>query len=104
MMTNEYQANVGFLNQQIAKLTSNNELKNVEIKQLHEEIAHIKATYAENIKELELRWRQERKDREEEREKERARRENMEEEFRVKEREWKMRERQLEREKEKEER
>lgn len=28
MMTNEYQANVGFLNQQIAKLTSNNELKN----------------------------------------------------------------------------
>lgn len=26
-MTNEYQANVGFLNQQIAKLTGNNELK-----------------------------------------------------------------------------
>ena len=57
-MTNEYQANVGFLNQQIAKLTSNNELKNAEIKRLHEEIAHLKSTYAENIKDLELKWRQ----------------------------------------------
>lgn len=28
MMTNEYQTNVGFLNQQVAKLTSANELKN----------------------------------------------------------------------------
>jgi hypothetical protein len=68
MMTNEYQANVGFLNQQIAKLTSNNELKNNEIKQLHEEIANIKSSYADNIKDLELKWKQERKDREEERE------------------------------------
>lgn len=67
-MTNEYQANVGFLNQQIAKLTSNNELKNNEIKQLHEEIANIKSSYADNIKDLELKWKQERKDREEERE------------------------------------
>lgn len=45
-MTNEYQANVGFLNQQIAKLTGNNELKNNEIKKLHEEISHLKNTYA----------------------------------------------------------
>ena len=35
-MTNEYQANVGFLNQQIIKLTSNNEVKNNEIKMLYE--------------------------------------------------------------------
>lgn len=34
-MTSEYQTNVGFLNQQIAKLTSGNELKNNEIKELH---------------------------------------------------------------------
>jgi hypothetical protein len=34
-MTSEYQTNVSFLNQQIAKLTSNNELKNNEIKMLH---------------------------------------------------------------------
>ena len=103
-ITSEYQANVGFLNQQIAKLTSNNEIKNNEIKKLHEEIAHLKATYAENIKDLELKWRQERKDREEEKERERNRREALEEDFRVKEREWKNRERQLEREKEKAER
>lgn len=35
-MTSEYQSNVNFLNQQIAKLTSSNELKNTEIKQLIE--------------------------------------------------------------------
>lgn len=51
-MTNEYEANVGFLNQQIAKLSSNNELKNNEIKQLHEEIAHLKETYANNLRDL----------------------------------------------------
>lgn len=64
MMTSQYQANVGFLNQQIAKLTSNNELKNNEIKKLHEEIAELKNHYADNIKDLELKWKQERKDRE----------------------------------------
>ena len=60
-MTNEYQTNVGFLNQQVAKLTSANELKNYEIKQLHQEIANLKRTYAENIKDLQLKWKQERK-------------------------------------------
>ena len=49
-MTNEYQANVGFLNQQIAKLTSNNEVKNNEIKMLYEEIALIKRHNAESLR------------------------------------------------------
>ena len=62
-MTNEYQANVGFLNQQISKLTSSNEQKNNEIKQLIEEISQLKNAYADNIKDLELKWKQERKDR-----------------------------------------
>ena len=54
MMAGEYQNNVGFLNQQIAKLTSHNEMKNNEIRKLHEEIAHLKSTFAETIKDLEL--------------------------------------------------
>jgi len=51
-MTSEYQTNVGFLNQQISKLTSSNELKNNEIKQLIEEISQLKNAYADNIKDL----------------------------------------------------
>lgn len=68
-MTNEYQANVGFLNQQIAKLTSNNQVKNNEIKMLHEEIALVKRHNAENVKDIEDRWREQREEREKEREK-----------------------------------
>lgn len=59
-MTSEYQANVGFLNQQIAKLTSNNEVKNNEIKMLHDEIALVKRHNAQNVKDIEDRWREER--------------------------------------------
>lgn len=63
-MVNEYQANISFLNQQIAKLTNSNDLKNNEIKQLHEEIAHIRRVNAENIRDLEDNWREERRERE----------------------------------------
>jgi uncharacterized phage infection (PIP) family protein YhgE len=104
LMTDEYQTNVGFLNQQIAKLSSNTELKNAEIKKLQEEIVELKAQYSESIKDMDQRWKQERNDREQELETGRKRREEREEEFRVKEREWKLSERQLEREKEKLER
>lgn len=34
-MSNEYQSNITFLNQQITKLTASNELKNNEIRELH---------------------------------------------------------------------
>ena len=60
-MTNEYQGNVGFLNQQIAKLTTSCDLKNKEIRQLHQEIADIKRNYAESIREMDQKWKNERK-------------------------------------------
>lgn len=41
-LNSEYQANIAFLNQQINKLTTSNELKNNEIRQLHEYIALLK--------------------------------------------------------------
>jgi hypothetical protein len=41
-MVSEYQANVGFLNNQIVKQTAVNESKNDQIKKLHEEISRIK--------------------------------------------------------------
>ena len=85
-MVNEYQANISFLNQQIAKLTNANELKNNEIKQLHEEIGHIRRLNSENIRDLEENWREERREREEERDRERERREKIFDEQRTRER------------------
>lgn len=41
-MVTEYQANVGFLNNQIVKQTAINESKNEQIKKLHEEISRVK--------------------------------------------------------------
>ena len=67
-MANEYQANISFLNQQIAKLINTNDLKNNEIKQLQEEISHIRRIHADNIRELEENRREERREREEEKE------------------------------------
>lgn len=41
-MTTEYQANVGFLNNQIVKQTALNDSKNDQIKKLHEEVSRVK--------------------------------------------------------------
>lgn len=68
-MTAEYQVNISFFNQQITKLINSNELKNEEIKSLHEEIAHLKKESFEIMRDLEARWKAERKEREAEREK-----------------------------------
>lgn len=65
-MANEYQANISFLNQQLAKVISSNDLKNNEIKQLHEDISQIRRIHSDNIRELEDNWRDERREREEE--------------------------------------
>jgi transducin (beta)-like 1 len=103
-MSTEYQANITFLNQQITKLIASNELKNNEIRELHEYIALLKKEQFESLKELEMKWKNERKERENEREKERALREKVEGELMEKEKEWKNRERELERDIEKERR
>jgi hypothetical protein len=44
-MTSEYQTNVGFLNQQLSKLTVKNETLNVTVKGLQEEVVRIKKEY-----------------------------------------------------------
>ena len=63
-MSNEYKSNISFLNQQITKLTTSNDLKNSEIRELHEYTAFLKKEHFENIKDLEAKWKQERKERE----------------------------------------
>ena len=42
IMTSEYQTNVGFLNQQMSKMTVKNEILNSTVKNLHEEIVKTK--------------------------------------------------------------
>ena len=42
LMTTEYQTNVGFLNQQMSKMTVKNEILNATVKNLHEEIVKTK--------------------------------------------------------------
>lgn len=44
-MTSEYQTNVGFLNQQMSKMTVKNEILNATVKTLHEEIVKTKKEY-----------------------------------------------------------
>lgn len=61
LMTSEYQTNVGFLNQQLAKETVKNETLNTTVKGLHEEIVRIKKEYTELIQDIENRWKEERK-------------------------------------------
>lgn len=94
-LSNEYKANLAFLNQQISKLTSSNELKNNQIRELHEYNALLKKEQFQHIKDLEGKWKQERKERESEREKERDLREKVEEDYRQKQKIWKNKERQL---------
>ncbi len=104
LMASEYQTNVGFLNQQISKMTVKNDSLNATVKGLHEEIVRIKKEYTELMQELELKWKAERKEYEEERQNDRERVEKVQDEQREKERQWKIREKQLERLREKEER
>ena len=42
LMSSEYQTNVGFLNQQLSKMTVKNEILNSTVKNLHEEIVKTK--------------------------------------------------------------
>lgn len=67
-MASDYQTNVTFLNQQLAKLNSISEIKTKEITKLHEEIHSLKITYEERLSEWEAKYRKERREREEERE------------------------------------
>lgn len=60
-MTSEYQTNVGFLNQQLSKLTVKNDTLNLTVKGLHEEIVRIKKEYTELIQDIENRWKEERR-------------------------------------------
>jgi hypothetical protein len=56
-MASEYQTNVTFMNQQIAKLNSISEIKTKEITKLHEEIHNLKITYEERLSEWEAKYR-----------------------------------------------
>lgn len=51
-MSSEYQSNVGFLNQQISKMTVANETLNATIKGLHEETVRVRREYTEAMQEL----------------------------------------------------
>ena len=77
IMTTEYQTNVGFLNQQMSKMTVKNEILNSTVKNLHEEIVKTKHEYTELIQDLENRWKEERREMEAEREREREKIEKM---------------------------
>jgi hypothetical protein len=57
-MTSEYQTNVGFLNQQLSKLTVKNEVLNTTVKSLHEEIMKTKKEYTDVIQDIESRWKE----------------------------------------------
>lgn len=58
LMTSEYQTNVGFLNQQLSKLTVKNETLNVTVKGLQEEVVRIKKEYTQLIQDIEARWKE----------------------------------------------
>ena len=49
-LTSEYQNNVTFMTQQIAKLTTINETKNTELKKLYEELHGMKKKFEEEMK------------------------------------------------------
>lgn len=65
-LTSEYQNNITFMTQQIAKLTSANEVKNAEVKKLYEELHETKRRYEEQIREADAKHKKERKERDEE--------------------------------------
>ena len=51
-MASEYQNNVAFMTQQIAKLTTQNDVKNTELKKLYEELHEAKRKFEEDLKDL----------------------------------------------------
>lgn len=103
-LTSEYQTNINFMTQQIAKLTASNEVKNSEMKKLYEELHETKLKFEGEMKEVDQRNKRERKEREEEKERDRREREKFVEDRAALERDFKNAERRLVREKEKEER
>lgn len=70
-MASEYQNNIGFMTQQIAKLTAANETKNTELKKLYEELHDTKKKFEDDLKEMDQRMKNERKSYEEEKERDR---------------------------------
>ena len=101
-MSHEYNTNVTFMTQQIAKLTAANDAKNAEIKKLQDEIYETKRHYEEEMKEINAQMRQERRDWEEERDKERKERDRLADRLVTSEREFKTTEKRLIRERDKE--
>ena len=104
LMASEYQTNVGFLNQQLSKLTVKNETLNATIKSLHEDAFKTKKQFTEQILDIENRWKKERADADEERQKDKDQIEKLQDQNREAERVFKVKEKQLERAREKEER
>lgn len=103
-MASEYQTNVGFLNQQLSKLTVKNETLNATIKSLHEDAFKTKKEFTEMILDIENRWKKERAEVDEERQRDKEMIEKLQDSAREVERQFKVKEKQLERAKEKEER
>lgn len=70
-MASEYQNNIAFMTQQIAKLTAANETKNTELKKLYEELHDTKKKFEDDSKQMDQRMKNERKSYEEEKERDR---------------------------------
>lgn len=87
-----YAENMAFLDQQIKRLTTTLELRNIEIKNLEKSLSDEKKRADERIREAEQRWKNERKEREQERERMREELEAREEEHRQKENAWRLKE------------
>ena len=57
----DYQNNITFMTQQIAKLTTSNDTKNAELKRLFEELHTSKRKFEEDLKEVEQKNKEQRK-------------------------------------------
>lgn len=90
--TSGYQENMAFLDQQIKRLTSTLEIRNVEIKTLETNLADTRRRCDEQVREAERKWKQERKEREQERDRLREEKEALEEDFRKKDHESRLKE------------
>lgn len=92
------------MTQQIAKLTTSNEVKNTELKKLYEELHETKVKFEEELKAIDSKFKEERKGWDEDRERERKEREKMFDNMSTMERNFQNNERRLIREKDREER
>lgn len=102
--TADYQNNITFMTQQIAKLTTSNEVKNAELKKLYEELHEAKIKFEEELKALDGKFKEERRGWDEDRERDRKEREKMFDNMSTMERNFQNNERRLIREKDREER